>query len=142
MAVIRRDSDYAVRALSELARGGRDVVSVGVLAEQIRVPEEFLRKIMQRLNAHDIVSSTRGPFGGYSLARDSREISLGDVVEAVQGEIVVNECFEDPEICDNVRVCALRHRLRNLQDEIDSWLNGITLAEIVEDVPGKKGVIS
>jgi len=68
MPVIHRDTDYALRALAQLARTG-EVMSVSALAEAEHVPQDFLRKIMQKLQGAHLVQSTQGPLGGYSLRR-------------------------------------------------------------------------
>ncbi|MFP4027614.1 MAG: RrF2 family transcriptional regulator [Candidatus Brocadiia bacterium] len=129
MAIIHRDTDYALRAMVHLAHSA-ETEPVSVLAEDESVPEDFLRKIMQRLKTAGLVESSQGPFGGYGLARSADRITLHDVVKAVQGPLTVNACFDDPEICENVKVCALRRRLGTLQKEIESWFDGINLADI------------
>lgn len=138
MAIIHRDTDYALRALAHLARRG-EVLPVRELAEAEDVPEDFLRKIMQKLQHGGLVSSMQGPLGGYSLRRDPEEITLGDVVAAVQGSIAFNACFEDPAICSRVKVCALRRKLASLQHELDGWLENITVADLAGEVPERKG---
>jgi len=135
MPVIHRDTDYALRALAQLARTG-EVMSVSALAEAEHVPQDFLRKIMQKLQGAHLVQSTQGPLGGYSLRREPQAIALLEVVDAVQGPIVLNACFEDPGICRNVKVCAFRHWLVSLQEEFNSWLSGITLSDVLQTVPG------
>jgi len=133
MAVIHRDTDYAIRALVRLTRAD-EVVSTSSMADQEEVPEHFLRKIMQRLKSAGLVDSIQGPYGGYNLAVEPAGIHLRDIVEAMQGRVVVNACFDDPGICDNVEECSVHHRLESLQEIIESWMEDVTLADMAFDL--------
>ncbi len=133
MAVIHRDTDYAIRALVRLTRAD-EVVPTSSMADQEEVPEHFLRKIMQRLKAAGLVESTQGPFGGYSLALKPGDIDLRKIVEAMQGRVVVNACFDDPSVCDNVGDCNIHRRLGSLQNIIESWMEDLTLADMASDM--------
>ena len=136
MPIINRDTDYAVRAMAHLGQA-EDVVSVSDLAAQESVPEVFLRKIMQKLHRAGLVESAQGPFGGYKLRKGPGEVTIKEVLEAIQGPLKLNACFVDQTVCRNVRICALRRRLVALQGEIDGWLDGITLADLLESLPEK-----
>ena len=108
MSIVHRDTDYAMRALARLAAAGAEFVSVSVLAQEEGAPTDFLRKIMQRLCAAGIVESRQGPFGGYSLGARPRDVTLYDVIAAVQGPVTVNECFPQPGLCANSGGCSTR----------------------------------
>lgn len=131
MPIIHRDSDYAIRSLLELARN-EDVVPVSKLAEVCDVPVDFLRKIMQTLKRAGLVNSIQGPAGGYGLRIEPDEISLWEVMSAVQGPVVVNECFENTDICCNIPNCPVRSKLGELQDTVTEWLKGLTVGDLVE----------
>ncbi len=134
MAIVNRETDYALRVLTRLAQDD-GFLPVSVLAESEEVPEDFLRKIMQHLNKAGIVESRQGPFGGYRLSVEPSEITLRDVVRIVQGPLLVNECFGEPGICKRVRNCPFRERLRKLQDDLAEELQSIRLSDIVEQIP-------
>jgi len=138
MAIIKRETDYALRALAKLARDD-ECLPVSALAEQEDIPEVFLRKIMQELKAAGIVESRQGPFGGYLLNSPAEELSVLDVLEAVQGPLVMNECFAEPEICSRVEFCPLRKRLVELQVELDAKLAEITVGGIARELPREEG---
>ncbi|MFW6280015.1 MAG: RrF2 family transcriptional regulator [Planctomycetota bacterium] len=133
MSIIHRNTDYAIRSLIRLRDEGR-VMPVAELAEACEVPVDFLRKIMQKLNAAGMVNSVQGPSGGYELVGAPERISLLDVVECVQGPIRVNACFDDPSICDNVRGCGVRARLEQLGEEMECLLDRITMDELQQRV--------
>ncbi len=131
MEFIKRNTDYALRALVYLAQKEPEtVVDVHTIAEQGQVSEDFLRKILQVLGNAGIVRSHRGPRGGFSLARSAADITILDVMEALQGPVAINRCFLGRDRCANLRECDLRNRLVDVQDTIVEFLNDIDLAKL------------
>lgn len=105
---ITRQADYAVRTvlyLSGLEDGGRAPTSR--IAQMQRIPASFLAKIVSQLSVAGIVQTSRGARGGVSLARAAGNISLLDVVEAIDGPITLNECVADPSLCIFGDNCAV-----------------------------------
>lgn len=97
---ITRQADYAVRAvlhLSELNNGGRAPTSK--IASEQNIPPSFLAKIVSQLSVAGVVQTSRGARGGVSLARNAADISLLEVIEAIDGPITLNECVADPSAC-------------------------------------------
>lgn len=132
MPIIHRDTDYALRALLHLARRGEEeVVSASNLAEEVCVPVDFMRKVMQVLKAERFVDSAQGPFGGYSLRRDPENINVLQVVEAVQGPIIINACFGEGGGCELAGCCGLREALGGAQKVLRHHLKGITLQDVL-----------
>jgi Rrf2 family protein len=80
--------DYALRAAAELAVGGERPVTAVQLAEAQRIPPKFLENILSQLRRSGLVRSQRGPEGGYWLARPPDEISLADIIRAIDGPLV------------------------------------------------------
>ena len=138
MPLINRDSDYAVRALAQLSRNG-DIMPVSELARAEDVPVDFLKKIMQKLHRAGLVDSHQGPFGGYSLSRRPKDISLLEVLHSVQGPLVLNRCFADPKACGNTPTCGLRARLQALHHKLEPWFEDMTLADIIRSGARKGG---
>jgi len=138
MALVQRETDYALRALARLAAED-DFVAVSALAESEDVPEKFLRKIMQGLQRAGLVQSRQGSFGGYRLAVPASQVTLLGAMEVVQGPLVVNECFAQPEICQRVAHCPLRRRMEELQDRICGMLQDIRVSDLANEVPCREG---
>ncbi len=138
MAIIKRETDYAVRAMARLAHDAESL-PVSTLAREEDIPELFLRKIMQTLSRAGFVESRQGPFGGYHLARPPGEVTVLDILEAVQGPLVMNECFATPEVCGRVDFCPLRKRLAELQVELNASLDKMSLADIVDAIAATEG---
>ena len=111
---------------------------VSALAESEAIPEDFLRKIMQTLNRAEIVESRQGPFGGYKLAKSPDELSLLTVLEAVQGPLTMNECFDAPGICSRGTCCPVRSHLAQLQRQFSAQMAGVRLSDILKQIPAQE----
>ena len=117
--MIKRNTDYALRALTHMAaQGDLEPHRLRELAAATGAPETFLRKVVQRLDAAGIVDTKRGPGGGVSLSRAPADISVLEVVEAVQGPVAVNKCFIASRECDNRAGCVIRSSLVSVQERM------------------------
>jgi Rrf2 family protein len=97
---ITRQADYAIRAVRYLAKQGPGQrVATSVVAREMQIPPSFLAKIISQLSIAGLVHTSRGARGGVSLARAPKDISLLDVVEAIDGPILLNECVGDTKAC-------------------------------------------
>jgi Rrf2 family protein len=97
---ITRQADYAVRAVRYLARqGGSQRAATSTVAQEMKIPPSFLAKIISQLSIAGLLHTSRGARGGVTLAREPKDISLLDVVEAIDGPILLNECVGDPGSC-------------------------------------------
>lgn len=130
MQLLRRNSDYALRSLSFLAglpRGKK--IKVSAIAEKQDVPPHFLRKILLKLSKARIVESQSGPCGGFSLSRMPSQITLKEVLEAVQGRVSLNECLYDSNFCSRWRRCSVRPGLSVIQDKLIGLLDEYNLGD-------------
>ena len=106
---ITRQADYAVRAVYYLTKLGPDSrAATSQIAEEQHIPPSFLAKIISQLSVAGLLHTSRGARGGVSLARDPEEISLLDVVEAIDGPILLNECVADDGACTFSEDCPMR----------------------------------
>ncbi|GAV22777.1 RrF2 family transcriptional regulator [Carboxydothermus pertinax] len=127
-------TDYAFRAVLYLARKGEgEVVEAQEIAGQERIPLRFLLKIMRLLGRAGIIKSFRGVGGGFALAKSPAEVTLLDVVEAVEGPIKINRCLIDPQYCSSQRSgrCAIHQELSLLQKDIIARLGTANFANIL-----------
>jgi Rrf2 family protein len=133
MAIIKRETDYALRVLSRLALADpEEFLSATTLAEEVDVPVLFLRKIAQALHKADLLESRQGPFGGYRLAVDPREVDVLDVIETVQGPLLMNSCFDEDRTCSRSDFCPVRRKLARVQDQLDEAFAGVSLAQVAQ----------
>ncbi len=122
---ITRQADYALRAVIFLSRlGENERASTSLIAKGQKIPPSFLAKIISQLAVAGLVHTARGARGGVSLAKPSYEISVLDVVEAIDGPIILNECTESSSSCPFLDTCPLLevwHDARtNLVDKLSS----------------------
>ena len=106
---ITRQADYAVRAilyLAQLTPGAQ--AATGQIAREQHIPLTFLAKIISQLSAAGVVRTTRGAHGGVALARRADQISLLDIVETIDGPIMLNDCTLNPQTCEMSDQCAVR----------------------------------
>ena len=97
---ITRQADYAIRAVRYLAKQGPNQrAATSTVAQEMKIPPSFLAKIISQLSIAGLLHTSRGARGGVTLARDAKDISLLDVVEAIDGPILLNECVGDPADC-------------------------------------------
>lgn len=125
---ITRQADYAMRAVLYLAIYRQ--ASIGEIAEAQFVPREYLAKIVQQLGKAGIVRSQRGVGGGVSLAKKPEDISLLDVLEAIEGPLTVNLCFRRPGECPRESFCGVHHELIGIQDTLARELGRVNFARL------------
>lgn len=133
MFTFTKKTDYAMLALSFLATEGVGrVVGPREIARRYEIPAELLAKVMQALSKHQVVVSVPGPTGGYKLLRAASDVSIGEIVEAVDGPLAIAQCWEDAGMdgCQQARHCHLRGPLAAIQQEINDLLRRMTLADV------------
>jgi len=128
-------SDYAARAVLGLARHYPRGVALRVedLAAEQGVPAHYLAQILIELKAQGIAKSVRGKEGGYLLARPPGEITLGDVLRAVQGEV-----FDTPALSDPDCPPELRRAWKRLQRTVEAATRAITFQKLIEESTAKE----
>ena len=129
-------ADYGLMAIHYIAiNDGFGAVSAKRIAEEFAIPPELMAKILQRLAKQRLVVSTNGPKGGYALARRPTEITVGQVIRALEGPINIVSCLEDSE-CPQMEKCNLRRPVHKIQAAISQVLDTMSLTELTSaDVP-------
>ena len=139
-------SEYGVRVMVELARrGGAEPVALAEIAEHEGLPLAYLEHLVARLRRAGLVESRRGAHGGYLLAREPDQITMAEVVEALEGQVAPIECFSstpDGTIhCvrefDAERVCTTKILWTRVRAAILDTLQETTLAELIPTTPKK-----
>jgi Rrf2 family protein len=128
---ISRKIDYGLRAMIYLASIPMEsVVPFREIARQMDVPEDFLAKILKTLVDQGLVKSTRGPHGGYALARAPIDISFLDVIEAVEGPVALNVCLDGEDACGHSTSCTMVDVWRRGQERMLDVYRQSRLAEL------------
>ena len=129
MNFISRDTDYAIQALIYMASSSnKDIITVDEIVKEERLPERFLRRILQRLAKKKVLRSHKGKSGGFSFLRSPGKIRLTDLIEIFQGELDFTNCLLKGRICPNVKKCYLRKRLSSICLLVKKELEKITIA--------------
>jgi Rrf2 family protein len=128
---LSKKSDYALIALSYMALPGqRSIVSAREMAEQHDIPVELLAKVLQRLVQRGVLTSVQGINGGYRLARTPDTISVAQVVEAIDGPLMLTACADTSDSCDQFAKCSIRDPLHRIRERIAAALATCSVAEL------------
>ncbi len=128
---ITRQADYAVRAVLHLARNKETRTATSAIAEEQKIPPSFLAKIISQLSIAGLLHTSRGARGGVTLAREPREITLLEVIEAIDGPIQLNECVGESGSCAFDENCPLRPVWCEAQEELVGRLKGTNFADML-----------
>lgn len=130
---ITRQADYAVRAVMYLAMLGPDEkASTSQIAEEKDIPLSFLAKIIAQLSVAGLLQTMRGARGGVTLARSPEEINLLEVVEAIDGPILINECVNDSYQCTQ-HGCPMRPIWQEAQAELVNRLKNTSFSQVIAE---------
>jgi len=128
---LTREGDYGIRSVLYLARQPYKKISfVTEISDEYKIPRSFLAKILQKLVKAKIVRSYRGVKGGFSLARQAKEISVLDVLEAIEGRLSLNVCLADKKKCDFSRHCPIHSVWANVQAKVTDVLRKSTFDDL------------
>ena len=111
---------------------GKEPLQAKTIAERGDISTKYLEQLITVLKRAGLVRSIRGPRGGYVLAKSPSEISMKDVIGALESPVVPVECHEHPEYVSHCSDCILSHIWQELQGAVMRVLEKVTLAELVE----------
>jgi len=137
---VSKKTDYALRALFAIAELREASISIRELSEITDVPRRFLENIMLEMNKAGWVKSTSGRYGGYTLARNSNEITLGEVIRYFEGMIAMISCVSvsSYEACSQESKCYFRRVFLNIRNLTAQILDRTTIASCLAQEPIKK----
>ena len=131
---LTRAGEYAVRCVLYLASQGQGVVcNRKIIAKSMDIPDQFLGKIAQQLSHAGIIEIVQGSKGGLRLVIPPQKISLLDVVEAVIGEIYLNDCIIRPESCNRSNACAVHVVWEKARNQLRKTLQEATFAKLLKE---------
>ncbi|MHB9025637.1 MAG: RrF2 family transcriptional regulator [Armatimonadota bacterium] len=127
---LTRAGEYAVKSLVYLATKSPEArVMASEVATAERIPINFVRKILESLAKTGLVKSYRGAGGGFTLGREPAEITLRQVIEAIEGPITLNQCL-GPTVCENLPRCAMSHIWMEAQRALEDVLGRYSLKDV------------
>jgi Rrf2 family protein len=131
---------YGVRALFEIARNyGKGPLAIKEIAERQKISLSYLEQILHKLGKAGIIESVRGPHGGYELPRKPADITIGDVVRALEGPIALSHCLEPGESTNCYRAddCVARMVWVRVGEKIEAALDSISFEDLLRQYQGK-----
>lgn len=129
---LTKECDYAIRVVRCLA--DMEIKSVGTICEREYVPRPFAYKILKKLERSGIVTAYRGNAGGYQLAKSPKQITILDVIRAVDERLFVNECLNAEYVCphnNNGKGCGVHREFCRVQDVLMKVLEQKSIQELL-----------
>lgn len=128
---LSRAADYAVRAIVEVASGTSEgMLWTRDIARKQSIPAPMLAKIIPQLTRNGLLRSRRGAGGGVFLGKRAEDISLLEVIESIEGPIVLNRCVRNPQECPLSRTCAIHEVWKQAQTQLRGLLLSVSIAEL------------
>ena len=137
--MISNQSKYAIRGVIYLAIHGSELNKLGSkeVGENINVPVPFLAKIFQHLNKKKLITSSKGPKGGFYLNKDQLSGNLMSIIECIDGYDNFNSCFIGLPKCSDENPCAIHHLAVPLRNQMTQTLKNESITDFIKDT--KKG---
>ncbi|MBC2581176.1 Rrf2 family transcriptional regulator [Clostridium sp. DJ247] len=133
---ITQESDYGFRVVLYLSKlGYGEKIEAKTISYEENIPLRFLLKLLRKLTMAGIIRSYRGINGGYALNKQPEDISLKDVIEAIDGPIFINRCLYDPTHCNLNRTnkCDIHHAISKIQSRLIKDLSNVTFSDIINN---------
>ena len=125
---------YGLRALIDLALySENEAVSIQSIAKRQNISDSYLEQLMRKLRGAGLIISVRGAQGGYKLARPAKEISVGDVLRALEGSLEAVTCGGEDHSCEGADLCVTRYVWEKINSSIRDTVDSIMLSQLVEE---------
>ena len=135
MDIIRRNTDYGLRAVLLLAEHYGRALPVRRISDLEQIPYQFACKLMQKLNHAKVIERRMGPKGGFRLSKDPSRITLSQLTEILQGPLRLNRCLQQSNICLRQSTCGISRELAVLQKQINDFFVQVSLEDILKKQP-------
>jgi FeS assembly SUF system regulator len=132
MLRIGKLTDYAMLIMSQMAKDSLSILSATALADVLHLAPPTVSKILKMLSDAGLVTSIRGADGGYRLAKSAAEITVAEVIAAMEGELAMTECCESSSLCSINSMCAMRENWQKINKMIHSLLSGVSILDMLQ----------
>ncbi len=129
MKLVSQGAQYAISAIIAISKHPDDVISASELSRSLNCPAAYLSQILAKLKAPGILGSQRGLNGGVFLARPLKDISVYDVIAAIDGEVFFSSCFMGIDGCGHIEPCPFHNFWSVKRGEIQQWLKSTSFAD-------------
>jgi len=147
MAILSNTCKYAIRATIYLALNEGEEKKIGIkkISEDLEIPTPFLGKILQNLVRFKILSSTKGPHGGFGLAKSDQEISLLEIIEVIDGLDIFEECLIGLRSCNekghDIVPCPIHKKFRPISRQLHQLFKNETIGNLKKEIKNAEGEI-
>jgi len=135
--MLSNTSKYAIRAMIYLAINAGSSSKTGIkrISADLAIPAPFLAKILQTLARHKLLSSSKGPNGGFSLGREANKITLFDIVTVIDGNDLFNKCLISLRTCYDENIpCPVHHKYERLRKETKQLFQQQDIGNLADDI--------
>lgn len=132
MLRMTRRCEYGIMAMKFIAANKQTkLCSSRTISEYFNIPPEILAKILQKLAKKGLIDSHKGKNGGYQLSKIAKDISLGDIIVAIENCIDIVDCSTEKGLnCDQIGICEIEHPMKRIQKDLNNYFHGIMLSEL------------
>lgn len=142
MLRVSKLTDYGTVVMTYMARHPEQVHTATEVAAAVQLAVPTVTKLLKILARGGLLSSLRGAKGGYSLARHPGQISVAQVIHAIEGPIAFTECSGTSGLCAQERGCSIRFNWQRINQVVRQALEGVTLADMTQPVPSQPAAIA
>ncbi|MCC6725439.1 MAG: Rrf2 family transcriptional regulator [Saprospiraceae bacterium] len=128
-----KSCQYAIRAVIYMTEQKESLKNIGVkeMADSLQVPQQFLAKILQQLSKHNLISSVKGPNGGFYISEANGKVTLLDIVECIDGKAALSSCILGMPKCDSEHPCPLHHHFYGSREGLKTTLSSCEIGEML-----------
>lgn len=134
--MLSNTSKYAIRAVIYLALNAGEEKKIGIkqISKDLGIPTPFLGKILQTLAKHKLLSSTKGPHGGFGLGRKAESIALIDIVDIIDGQDIFKQCLIKLEDCHEHEPCSMHYKYSEIRKNLLNLFRNQNIAGLVDEI--------
>lgn len=141
--MLSNTSKYAIRAVIYLALNAGEEKKIGIkqISKDLSIPTPFLGKILQTLAKHKLLSSTKGPHGGFGLGRKAEMINLIDIVDIIDGQDIFKKCLIRLDNCNDKKPCSMHNKYAEIRGNMLNLFKNQNISELIDEIKeGKQKV--
>lgn len=134
--IISTKGRYGVRAMFVLAKRyeNGEPTSIKYIATDQDISEQYLEQLFSKLKHAELIKSIRGQKGGYTLSAEPSDISIGEIIRALEGPLAPSECVvEEYDCCKNIECCTTRSMWKSIYDGINNVVDSLSLGDMLND---------
>ena len=125
---------YGLKAMFELSKStSQEPVSISYIAKKQNISEQYLEQLFRTLRKNGFIKSIRGSQGGYLLAKSPKDITVGDILEVLEGPVSISKCVIDEDSCINSNTCVTKVVWEKVTKGIEDVIHSINLQDMIDD---------